>query len=254
MKPGIFSGNIVCAPLTATFGGPSRPQKEKRMEAYSRPKTGNIAQFFFVSVQVIWIGLSIVFFVNNWLPSLRAEPKVLFVATMVILFFNILTFIRFLGTLFVFLNRQASLEEIIAVPIAFGIYYFGFLYLMYLGGMPSIASIVAGSTLFLVGSTLNSFSEYQRKKWKKDPENRGKLYRNGLFSISRHPNYFGDVLWVLGYAVLTGNFWCLIVPAVLFLFFWKVNIPMLEKYLTEKYGDQMKEYRSKTKSLIPFVL
>jgi protein-S-isoprenylcysteine O-methyltransferase Ste14 len=224
------------------------------MEAYSRPKTGNAAQVFLVLVQLIWIGLAIAFLVNHWFPSSGANPKALRVATITILVFNLLTFGRFFGTLFVFINRRISTEEMVSVPIAFGIYYFGFLYLMYLGGKPSTASIVAGSVLFLIGSTINSLCEYQRKQWKKDPDHRGKLYRSGLFSISRHPNYFGDVLWVLGYVVVTGNLWCLIVPAVLLLFFWKVNIPVQEKYLAEKYGDQMKEYCSKTKSLVPFVL
>jgi steroid 5-alpha reductase family enzyme len=188
------------------------------------------------------------------LPTMSVDKNLLEVATVTILSFDLLTFGRLFLTLFVFLQRKSSIDELIAVPIAFAIYYVGFLYLLYLGGTPSVIGITVGSALFVCGSLLNTLSEYQRHKWKKSPENAGRLCRAGIYSLTRHPNYFGDVLWVLGYALVTGNNWSLLIPGLLLIFFWKGNIPLQEKHLLEKYGDQMTDYIKKTKSLIPFIL
>eukprot|EP00494_Astrolonche_serrata_P020197 UN20415 len=51
----------------------------------------------------------------------------------------------------------------------------------------------------------NSLAELQRKWWLDRPENEGKLYTQGFFSITRHPNYFGDILIFVGWALLTQN-------------------------------------------------
>ncbi|HSH67141.1 MAG TPA: DUF1295 domain-containing protein [Bacteroidia bacterium] len=96
-------------------------------------------------------------------------------------------------------------------------------------------------------------SELQRHYWKKKPENKGKLFTSGLFRYSMHINYFGDVLWVSAYAIITLNPYAILVPAFLFSFFAFYNVPALDKYLAERYAGQFDEYKKKTKKLVPFV-
>ncbi len=107
--------------------------------------------------------------------------------------------------------------------------------------------------LFIIGCILNSVGEILRNKWKKEPENKGKIYTQGFFKYSRHINYFGDILWVISYALITKNIWSVTIPLFLFIYFTFYNAPKLDKYLKEKYGNDYDYYAKKTKMLIPFI-
>lgn len=61
-------------------------------------------------------------------------------------------------------------------------------------------------------------------------------------------------MWVSGYSLLTHNGWSITIGIALFLFFYFLNIPIQERYLESKYGEQFEAYKKKTKSLIPFLL
>jgi len=65
--------------------------------------------------------------------------------------------------------------------------------------------LIVGSTLYTAGLFIEWFSEVQRAAWKKKPENKGKVYTGGLFSLSRHINYFGYTMWRAGYATAAGG-------------------------------------------------
>jgi protein-S-isoprenylcysteine O-methyltransferase Ste14 len=89
--------------------------------------------------------------------------------------------------------------------------------------------------------------------WKNRLENKGRLYTGGLFSFSMHISYFGDILWVTGYALVSGSWWSVAIVIFLLSFFVLFNIPKLDTYLAEKYGEDFAAYARKTKKLIPFV-
>ncbi len=108
-----------------------------------------------------------------------------------------------------------------------------------------------GVALYLVGAAINTGSEAQRMVWKKRPENKGKLYTEGMFAWSMHVNYFGDVLHFLGWAIVAGATWPLLIPAVILCMFVFVNIPMLDSYLAQRYGEQFTRYSRTTKKLVP---
>lgn len=95
---------------------------------------------------------------------------------------------------------------------------------------------------------LNTGSELMRDNWKKNPENKGKLYTTGLFKYAMHINFFGDLLWVTAYAIVTRNGYSLLIPAFLFCLFAFYNIPKLDRYLAAKYGKAFDEYRKKLKN------
>ena len=156
-------------------------------------------------------------------------------------------------TIAYFLKRAIPLEEAISIPLAFSLYYIGFAFLGYANTSPIGWLDYLAVAIYLLGSYLNTGSEWQRDRWKKRPENKGKLYTVGLFSWSMHINYFGDLLWVTAYAIVTRNAWSILIVLFLFCFFAFFNIPKLDAYLAEKYGEQFDAYQKKTKRLIPFL-
>jgi hypothetical protein len=110
----------------------------------------------------------------------------------------------------------------------------------------------AGALLYVAGSYLNTGSEYQRHVWKRRPQHQGQLYSGGLFRYARHINYFGDLLLFTGW-VLTRRWVLLVVPVLMLLGFVFVNIPALDRYLAERYGEDFGAYAARTKKLLPFL-
>jgi len=167
--------------------------------------------------------------------------------------FSVIVFLRITFAMFFFVRRKIPWEESMSIPFAFALYYIGFALFVLTAGRPPDLIDYAGILIFLFGSFLNTSSELQRHRWKKNPENKGKLYTEGLFRYSMHINYFGDLLWVTGYAIITRNLFSFIIPVFLFCFFVFFNIPKLDEHLKSKYGDQFEEWRKRTKRFIPFV-
>lgn len=171
----------------------------------------------------------------------------------IIFVFNIIIFIRLAFMMFFLLKRKMPWEESISVTFAFALYYIGFSIFVLPTQSPIDVIDFLAIILFIIGCTLNSLSEIQRNKWKKNPENKGKIYTEGLFKYSRHINYFGDVLWIAAYSIVTKNFYSIIIPIFLFCFFAFYNAPKLDKYLKSKYGKSYDAYAEKTKMLIPYL-
>lgn len=95
--------------------------------------------------------------------------------------------------------------------------------------------LLIGSSLFVVGITFELLSEIQRLRFKKDPANKGKVYQDGLFSLSRHINYFGYTLWRTGYAMAAGGYiWSAVTGAFFAYNFVSASIPELQTYLENK--------------------
>lgn len=172
---------------------------------------------------------------------------------LIIFIFNVVVYVRMWITLGYLLKRKIPLEEMFSVPLAFSLYYIGFSFLVYETQLPLDILDGFGVLLFVIGSLLNTGSELQRDRWKKAPAHQGKLYTKGLFRYAMHINYFGDLLWVSGYAIITRDWYALSIPLFLFCFFVFFNIPQLDNYLQEKYGQAFENYRQKTRKLIPFL-
>jgi protein-S-isoprenylcysteine O-methyltransferase Ste14 len=160
---------------------------------------------------------------------------------------------RILFTSLYLLKRAIGWEETFSIPMAFLLYYVGFSLLGGTRQVPIDWLDGVAIALFLVGSFINTYSEILRDIWKKKPENKGRLYTEGLFRYSRHVNYFGDIVWVSGLALLTRNAWSVLIPALLFAFFYFYNAPQLDRHLRAKYPDEFGEYEKRTKMLIPFL-
>jgi steroid 5-alpha reductase family enzyme len=59
---------------------------------------------------------------------------------------------------------------------------------------PSVqAADIIGWIMWSVGVSVEATADQQKLTFKNAPENRGKWCNVGLWNISRHPNYFGEV-------------------------------------------------------------
>lgn len=224
------------------------------MELYSKKSSSIIQKAIITIGQILLIFWSLIVIYQNGLFESHHEITIKDIALIILVSFNIINFLRFIITLFVFIKRKIPFEEAFSVILAFALYYVGFIYLGSGSNSQNTILIYIGIILFFVGCFFNTGSETQRHLWKKNVQNAGQLYTKGLFGISRHPNYFGDLLWVLGYAAVTANVFSLLIPVALFMFFYFYNIPLQEKHLQEKYKEQFEQYKAKTKKFIPYIL
>lgn len=119
---------------------------------------------------------------------------------------------------------------------------------------------LVGLLLWLLGFSIEVIADAQKSRFNANPENKGKFIRTGLWSRSRHPNYFGEiVLWVgvavIASPVLQGWQWvALISPVFVTLLLTRVSgVPLLEKKADQKWGGQAdyEAYKKSTPVLIP---
>jgi len=162
-------------------------------------------------------------------------------------------FLRVLLTIFVTLKRKIGWGE--AVLIAGWVFLIDVLFAV-LGGVNPRATgpvTVLGVLLYVTGSWLNTGSELQRKWWKEQPQNAGRLFTGGLFRYAVHINYFGDELLFTGCAFITGRAWTLLVPLLMLAGFLFFNIPELDRHLRAHYGAEFDAYARRTRSFVPFL-
>jgi steroid 5-alpha reductase family enzyme len=119
---------------------------------------------------------------------------------------------------------------------------------------------LAGFLVWLLGFGIEVVADQQKSQFKADPANKDKFIKNGLWSWSRHPNYFGEiVLWIgvamIALPVLSGWQWLtMISPVFIILLLTRISgVPMLEDRADEKWGGQpeYEAYKAKTSILIP---
>lgn len=119
---------------------------------------------------------------------------------------------------------------------------------------------LAGFLLWVFGFSIEVIADAQKSRFSAKPENKGRFIQTGLWSRSRHPNYFGEiVLWagvaVIALPVLQGWQWiAMISPIFVALLLIRVSgIPLLEKKADQKWGGQAayEAYKKRTPVLIP---
>ena len=120
---------------------------------------------------------------------------------------------------------------------------------------------IAGLTLWVLGFVFEAVADKQKKSFSEAPENKDKFITLGLWSISRHPNYFGEiVLWtgiaIISLPLLSGwQFLTLVSPVFVYLLLTKISgLPFLEAKADKKWGEDSEylKYKKTTPILFPF--
>lgn len=134
---------------------------------------------------------------------------------------------------------QAGLAWIVAAPIFAG-----------LAGSHRLDPVAwVGVAVWAVGMFFEAVADLQLSRFKSNPDNRGKVLDQGLWSLTRHPNYFGNFLiWWGLFGVAVGaspDAWMSIYgPAFMTFLLLKVSgVAMLEKDIGERrpaYADYIR--------------
>ncbi|GAA1683559.1 DUF1295 domain-containing protein [Microbacterium lacus] len=118
----------------------------------------------------------------------------------------------------------------------------------------------AGIAVWVIGLVIEVVADLQKTAFKANPAHRGLFISSGLWSRSRHPNYFGEiVLWIgvflVAAPVLSGWQWVgILSPLVVVLLLTRVSgIPLLEAKADRTWGgqDAYEAYKKRTPVLIP---
>ena len=188
---------------------------------------------------------------NTWLRQYQLSGDS--VRRTLIAFCLIIYFVRLQVTVWVFQKRKWTWLETITITVLMSFVLYAFARVG--GNNKQVVGVVEiiGILLYLSGSYINTQSEYYRHVWKLKEENRGRLYTEGLFSLSMHINYFGDIVLFTGIAMVTHSLSMLVIPLMMAVNFVLIIIPSLDRYLEKKYKDEFRDYSRKTKKFIPLI-
>ena len=121
---------------------------------------------------------------------------------------------------------------------------------------------IIGVSIAIIGFIIEVVADMQKRIFRTNISNKGQFISSGLWSISRHPNYFGEMMiWVgMSFAtipILIGwQFITLISPIFVIFLLTKVSgINLLEASANDKWGadKNYQDYKDKTSVLIPFL-
>ena len=150
-----------------------------------------------------------------------------------------------LGGAWVFITMAAGLAAITAVnQVALDVFFY------------------IGFALWILGFGFEVIADRQKSLFRRNPDNKEKFITEGLWSVSRHPNYFGEiVLWIgitiIAVPTLVGwQYVTLISPIFVALLLIKVSgVRLLEESGKKRWGDDpnYSKYVASTPSLVPLL-
>jgi steroid 5-alpha reductase family enzyme len=111
--------------------------------------------------------------------------------------------------------------------------------------------------LFAVSIAGESHADAQLNAFKIDPANKGKVCERGLWSASRHPNYFFVWLTWVSFALFalpaSWGWLGLVAPAaILYLLLFVTGIPLTEEQSIRSRGDAYRDYQRRVSSFVPW--
>ncbi|MBO6946259.1 DUF1295 domain-containing protein [Altererythrobacter sp.] len=118
----------------------------------------------------------------------------------------------------------------------------------------------AGTAIWVIGFAFEVIADDQKRRFKKDPANKGKFIKSGLWAWSQHPNYFGEItLWtgilVMAIPLLSGWSWLAVIsPIFVYLLLTRISgVNLLDGIGKDRWGDDpaYQQYRKNTPVLFP---
>jgi steroid 5-alpha reductase family enzyme len=139
---------------------------------------------------------------------------------------------------------QAVLSWIVSTPLLAGV-----------DGSEDLGILAfLGIAAWAVGLFFESVGDWQLSFFKRDPANAGKVLDQGLWRLTRHPNYFGDfMVWWGLYLVAAdaGGWWSIYGPIVMSVLLMRVSgVTLLEQKLI-KTRSGYDEYVRATNAFFP---
>lgn len=114
-----------------------------------------------------------------------------------------------------------------------------------------------GIAVWVIGVLGEAAADAQLATFMKNPENKGKVCREGLWRFSRHPNYFFEwVVWI-GFFFFAlpsyGGEFAILSPIIILLLLIKVSgIPLAEEEALASKGEAYQDYQRTTSAFIPW--
>ena len=114
---------------------------------------------------------------------------------------------------------------------------------------------IIGIIIMLIAISFEYFADINMHSFIKNRKSRSEINRNGIWKYSRHPNYFGEILFWYGLALFViipdiNQIQLIIGPILNNLLFLCISIPMAEKNMS-KYKDDFLNYKKSVRMLIP---
>jgi steroid 5-alpha reductase family enzyme len=113
-----------------------------------------------------------------------------------------------------------------------------------------------GAMVWAIGFIFEAVGDWQLRHFIANPANRGRTMRSGLWSLSRHPNYFGDATQWWGFwliALAAGGWWSVFAPAIMTFLLVRVSgVGLLEQTIVQRRPDYA-DYMATTSAFIPWI-
>ncbi|KAK0726419.1 hypothetical protein B0T21DRAFT_371531 [Apiosordaria backusii] len=115
--------------------------------------------------------------------------------------------------------------------------------------------VLVGSIMFALGLAVETISERQRSFFKEETitvngkkirVNEGKICDKGLWSLCRHPNYGGYVLWRTGYGIAAGGWLVGLGLGLAYAGqFAGKSVGLLDEYMNNRYGGAWTQHKQR---------
>jgi steroid 5-alpha reductase family enzyme len=110
------------------------------------------------------------------------------------------------------------------------------------GALDVVALVVTAAAI-----VTEATADLQLRAFARDPAHRGAIADQGLWAVSRHPNYLGQIgfwwgLWLFALAADPAWWWTVVGPLAMVVLFVVVSVPMMDARSLERrpgYGDHM---------------
>lgn len=118
--------------------------------------------------------------------------------------------------------------------------------------LDGVAALVTLTAVIMEGT-----ADLQMRRFRSRPGSAQQVIPPGLWSVSRHPNYFGEVLFWWGLYLFvplayTTFWWVIVGPLAILLLFLSTSIPLMERHLLAGHPTYA-EYQKRVSPFFPWV-